>query len=213
METGLVKTVCSIHPYMSGSVRIGEASAAIEIGTSPAERQVEPNVAAAEVREFVLPVKESVPSIAVVDAEDNVWFTMGGGGWGNIALPPLSFVGRLTIDGEYRQYQLPSKAAGSSGVSVSKDGIICVTELMAGKIGKLDWKRQKVEEITLRSEPAWPTGLSFDAEGNLWFSMTRANKIGCLSPDGSTREFPVPTLGGHPTGIAVDSYKNVWSAE
>src|SRR5215471_7482392 len=73
------------------------------------------------VLEFPLPVANSVPGILMIDKEDNVWFTMGGGGFGNISYPPLNKVGRLTLDGDIRIYSTPEDGSGPSGIALASD--------------------------------------------------------------------------------------------
>jgi virginiamycin B lyase len=210
---GIVKTGCSIHPYMYGIVLVGdipETALPPAMSENPQSSSMAPS---AQFREFSLPVLNAVPGIIEVDKDDYIWFTMGGGGWANITYPPLNLVGRITVDGDFRQYSLPTKDSGPNGIVVSPKGILYISELMAGKIATLDPKRKVIEEISIPVASAWPTAMSCDGTGNLWVSITRANMIACLSPEGMIWKVPVPTAGAHPTGLQVDDAGNVWFAE
>ena len=209
----VVKTSCEIHPYMYGIVIVGEPPAAlISAVESTAQVPSAPGVSV-EVVEFPIPIPNAVPGILDIDRQDNVWVTLGGGGWGNIAHPPLSHFGRLTSDGDFTIYSTPTEASGPSGLLVGKGGVIYITALMAGKIVRFDPASGAIEEITIPTETAWPTGLDQAADDSLWFSETKGDKIGRLGSDGTVTEIRIPTEGAHPTGLALDSRGNVWIAE
>jgi virginiamycin B lyase len=54
-------------------------------------------------------------------------------------------------------------------------------------------------------------GITSDQNGIIWFTETRANKIGRLDPEsGQIREYDIPTKNAKPTTIAVDSRGNPW---
>lgn len=209
----VVKASCEIHPYMYGIVIVGDPPASL-IETT--ERQA-PSTGAAgvsvDVVEYPMPVPNSVPGILYPDAQDNIWVTLGGGGWGNIAHPPLPKFARLTADGDITVYSTPTDASGPSGVRVGRDGRVYLTLLMGGKIARFDPRTKVIEEFPIPTDTPWPTGLELAPDGAVWFNETKGNKVGRLSPDGVITEYPVPTENGRPTGIALDSKGNVWIAE
>jgi streptogramin lyase/plastocyanin len=212
-ESAIVKTACSVHPYMYGFVIAGDISDERIASVTSATHDENAHSSRGEILEFPLPVANSVPGIIAIDEQDFAWFTMGGGGWANINHPPLNFVGRLSREGDFAQFDLPTRESGPSGLTLAPSGMVFITQLMSGKLAKLDSRRRIVEEIPTASPHSWPTGLDLDRNGNLWFAMTRANRIGRLSPDGSVQEYTVPTLDARPTGIKVDREGNVWFAE
>lgn len=211
-EDAVIKTSCEVHPYMYGMIIVGNPPDAL---VSAMESTVgsASGGALARILEFPLPVPNSVPGIIAIDSDDNIWFTMGGGGFANINYPPLSKIGRLTIDGDVTVYTLPTPAAGPSGIAISPDGIVFVTELFGNKIARLDPSRHLIEEYPIPTPESWPTGLVLDAEGNLWFNETKGNKIGRLSAAGVITEFDVPTSASRSTGMAIDQQGNIWIAE
>lgn len=209
----VIKTSCEIHPHMYGIVIVGAPSASL---ISAVESRVPTPSApglSVDIVEFPLPVPNSVPGILVIDPQDNVWVTMGGGGWGNIAHPPLPHFARLTADGDISVYSTPTAASGPSGILLAPDGNLFITEIMGGKIARFDPRTKAIEEYAIPTENAWPTGLDLAADGSLWFNQTKGNKVGRLSPDGVITEFAVPTEKGNPTGMDIDSKGNIWIAE
>lgn len=209
----VVRTSCEIHPYMYGILVVGHPSDALikaveATATTPAHGAV-----STRILEFPLPVPNSVPGIIALDANDNAWFTMGGGGWGNINHPPLPKFGRLTLDGDISVYSTPTAESGPSGLLVAPDQTIYITELMAGKIAHFDPRTRNIDEFDVPTNPAWPTGLALSQGGELWFNETKGNKVGTLHANGHVSEIAVPTAGAHPTGMVIDHAGTVWIAE
>jgi virginiamycin B lyase len=209
----VVRTSCEIHPYMYGIVIVGDPPASLIASVESPLKAPAGSGQVAHIIEYPIPVPNSVPGILAIDRHDNVWMTLGGGGWANIAHPPLSSFGRLTADGDFTVYQTPTRASGPSGIILDRGGNVLITELMGGKIARFDPVRRAFEEFPIPTPTAWPTGLALDRAGTLWFNQTKGNKVGRLSPDGAMVEFPVPTPGAHPTGMDIDSRGNVWIAE
>lgn len=210
----VVRTSCEIHPYMYGIVIVGNPPASmIAAVESPVKGPLVSSALAAHIVEYPIPVPNSVPGILAIDRQDNIWVTLGGGGWANIAHPPLSSFARLTADGDFTVYRTPTPASGPSGLLLDRKGNVLLTLLMGGKIARFDPVRSAFEEFPIPTPVSWPTGLALDRGGNLWFNQTKGDKVGRLSPSGAMVEFPVPTPGAHPTGMDIDSRGNVWIAE
>lgn len=55
-------------------------------------------------------------------------------------------------------------------------------------------------ELPFRSQPV---DITTGPDGNLWFTESGRGRIGRLTPDGQLREFPLPTPGADPRGIAA----------
>ncbi|GAA4790769.1 virginiamycin B lyase family protein [Lysobacter hankyongensis] len=212
-EDAVVKASCEIHPYMYGIVIVGDPPAELIATTeSQMPSTASPGIVI-DIVEFPIPVPNSVPGILFPDAQDNIWVTLGGGGWGNIAHPPLSKFARLTADGDLSIYDTQTPGSGPSGVRVGKDGRVYLTLLMAGRIARFDPTTKTIEEFRIPTDTSWPTGLELATDGAVWFNETKGNKVGRLSVDGIITEYAVPTVDGRPTGIALDSRGDVWIAE
>lgn len=210
-EDAVVRTSCEIHPYMYGMLIVGnppsELISAIESGSTGKPGST------GKFKEFPLPVPSSVPGVVAIDSDDSVWFTMGGGGFANLANPPLSHVGRMTSDGDLTVYTLPQEHAGPSGISLGSHGTAYVTEFFGNSIAKIDSNTKTVREFTIPTPDSWPTGIGQDSKGAVWFNETKGNKVGKLTPDGVILEYPVPTPNARATGLVVDKDDRVWIAE
>lgn len=55
--------------------------------------------------------------------------------------------------------------------------------------------------------------LVMDRAGDIWFTERISNRIGKLRPDGTIKEYDIPTKGGYALGVDLDSKGNVWFAE
>jgi len=209
----VVRASCEIHPHMYGIVVVGRPPASL---IQAVESRVEPLGSpglTVDVAEYPLPVPASVPGVLAVDAHGDLWVTLGGGGWGNIAHPPLAKFAHFTADGDLTVYDTPTPASGPSGLILAPDGTLYLTLLMAGKIARFDPRSRTTREFSIPTDPAWPTGLALAADGSLWFNQTKGNKVARLGPDGTISEFPVPTEGAHPTGMGIDSRGRIWIAQ
>jgi virginiamycin B lyase len=211
-EDAVVRSSCEIHPYMYGILIVGNPSSELVRAVESESPAVNAG-ATVRYREFPLPVADSIPGILAVDEEDSTWFTMGGGGFGNIFVPPLSNIGRMTSEGDLAVYTLPTTAAGPSGIVLGEHGVAYVTEFFGNKIARIDANTKTVTEFPLPTSNAWPTGIARDSSGNIWFSETNGNKIGKLTPQGSIVEYPLPTADTRSTGIAIDHEGQVWISE
>jgi virginiamycin B lyase len=209
----VIKISCEIHPYMYGMVVVGDPPGDMIKAVETELQRPTVGQASARIIEFPLPIPNSVPGILAVDGEDNVWLTLGGGGWGNINFPPLDKFARLTIDGDISIFSTPTPDSGPSGLLIDPDGTIFITELMAGKIARFSPRQKTIEEFTVPTTPSWPTGLAVERDGSLWFNETKGNKVGKLLRDGTIVEYPVPTDGANPTGMVIDARGAVWIAE
>jgi streptogramin lyase/plastocyanin len=212
-EDAVVRTSCEIHPYMYGILIVGKPSnELIKALDSGLDGKTEAGTAV-RYREFPMPISNSVPGIMALDEDDAAWFTMGGGGYGNISVPPLSHVGRLSADGDLVVYTLPTPGAGPSGIVLGEHGVAYVTEFFGNKIARIDANTKAITEIPIPTPNAWPTGIARDSRGNIWFNETNGNKVAKLTPRGNIVEYPLPTAATRSTGLAVDRDDSVWISE
>jgi streptogramin lyase len=58
-----------------------------------------------------------------------------------------------------------------------------------------------------------PWGITAGPDGNVWFTESRGNAIGRISPTGVIRSYPLPTPRSAPRGITLGSDGNLWFAE
>jgi virginiamycin B lyase len=211
-DDAVIKTACEVHPYMYGIVVIGNPPDSLLV-SSEAATAAKTSETHLRILEFPLPTADSVPSIMAIDAEDNLWFTMGGGGFANINYPPQSMIGKMTLDGDMTVHHLPTPASAPDGLVIAPDGTVFITEFLGNKIARIDPRRKTTEEFTIPTPDSWPTALALDSQGNLWFNENKGNKIGRLSPTGIIREYLIPTQNARPTGMVIDAQDRVWFAQ
>jgi virginiamycin B lyase len=77
-----------------------------------------------------------------------------------------------------------------------------------------------IEEYLTPTPDSSPTDLHFDGQGNLWFTMINANKLGRLAPalakagqSVGITEYPVPTPNSQPHYLAIDAQDRIWFTE
>ncbi|HTO87142.1 MAG TPA: hypothetical protein VMR54_06385 [Thermoanaerobaculia bacterium] len=71
---------------------------------------------------------------------------------------------------------------------------------------------QTITELTI-SAGSSPASIVAGKDGNLWFTESRNDKIGRISPSGVITEFPIPTPNSSPGGIAAGADGNLWFTE
>src|SRR6266849_6159223 len=60
---------------------------------------------------------------------------------------------------------------------------------------------------------AFPMAITPGPDGNLWFTEKAGNRIGRITPQGTTVEFPLPTANRFPEGITAGPDGNLWFTE
>src|SRR6266436_741926 len=69
-------------------------------------------------------------------------------------------------------------------------------------------KAGKVTEFGIPTNNSQPAGITLGPDGNLWFTESRADQIGKITPNGSITEYPLPS--GVASGIAAGPDGNLW---
>ncbi len=71
-----------------------------------------------------------------------------------------------------------------------------------------------ISTFTMLSENAGPTTISIAPNGDIWYTLSAANAIGRMSPDGSGMvEFQIPTPNSSPRIISLGADGNMWFSE
>jgi virginiamycin B lyase len=173
-------------------------------------RTTPPSLAAAAhtikglVREWTVPVEDSLPHDPAVDAQDHVWVT----------LMQANQLGRFDPDtGRWKFFSVPAQNAGPHGLVADAQGNIWFTENSAGKIGRLDPQSGVVTEFAVAGvkDPHTPV---FGPDGALWFTAQNANSITRMNTNtGEMKSFAVPTAAAMPYGIVVGPDGALWFCE
>lgn len=118
-------------------------------------------------------------------------------------------IGRITLTGEFKEFDIPTENAQAYGVVSAPDGNLWFTESNVGKIGRLEIKTGKITEFALSNPQSRPRDITVGPDGHLWFSLNGSDHIGRISMTGDIKEFPLPA-DTKPIGIASGGDGNVW---
>jgi virginiamycin B lyase len=143
--------------------------------------------------------------------DGNMWFTN-----------PVNFfniarVGKISMKGAIREYDIPPHANGAGTVGTVPWGIT------AGPDGNL-WFADQFDQfgrVTTGGDvtmfPAGPGSTPSDvaagADGNLWFTAQYGSRIVRVTLDGVKTAFALPAPFAGPTGITAGPHKTVWFVE
>lgn len=168
-----------------------------------------------EILEFPMLGPDRVPGVLAVDAQDNIWFTAGGGGFSRLAAVPLNNkIGKLSPDGKITEFETPTIESGPTSIHVGREGHIWFTERGGNKLGELDPATGKIKEYEIPSPMSAATGITVDPEGRVWYAAKMSSKIGVLDPaTGQIKEYATPTPKSQPSTITYDHDGNIWFDE
>ena len=165
--------------------------------------------------EFPLPSPDSVPGVLAIDAQDNIWFTEGGGGYSKLAAVPLNNkIGRLSKDGRIKEYETPTPESAPTSIHVGKEGHIWFTERAGNHLGELDPDSGQITEYAIPTAGSGTTGITVTPDGRIWYASKTVSKVGVFDPQ--THQFTelnTPTPKSEPSTITYDSAGNVWFDE
>ncbi len=145
--------------------------------------------------------KGSWPRGITTGPDGNVWFAEMAG----------NKIGRITPQGEFAEYPIPTEDAQAYSVVTGPDKNIWFTESGAGKIGQLDVKTGAIKEFPLADPKSRPRDMTVGPDGNLWFSENATDRIGRITPSGEVTGFELPK-GSQPIGVAAGGDGNIWFA-
>lgn len=174
------------------------------------------------ITEYALP-EGSRPFQAVAGPDGALWLTMKGGrcdpGTGNR-------IGRLTIEGEFNEYVVPTEKGYPSAITNGPDGALWFGIQFGNKIGRITTDGVITEyPVPTGGTFRDPSGCSYETsspaegaiitgpDGNLWFTEAIGNKIGRITPAGRIAEFLVPTPNSGPLGMTVGPDGALWFIE
>ena len=91
----------------------------------------------------------------------------------------------------------------------------CTSNLPPGEIAEFNPSTSSwMYTYQLPAGYAQPIFLTFDAQGQLWFSLPMGNSIGMFNPANSTfQQWPVPTANAGPWDLAIDHNGKIWFTE
>jgi virginiamycin B lyase len=143
--------------------------------------------------------KGSWPRGITVGPDGQIWF----------AEMAANKIGRITLTGEFSEFDIPTADAQAYSVVTGPDQNLWFTESAAGKIGRLDVKTGKIIEFPLDDPKSRPRDMTVGPDGHLWFSLNGSDRIGRISMSGEIKEFALPA-DTKPIGIAAGADGNIW---
>jgi hypothetical protein len=91
-------------------------------------------------------------------------------------------IGRVTANGQFTEYPVPTAQSGPSGITLGPDGNLWFTESTANKIGRVALGSSvKITEYRVPTPHSSPEGITTGPDGNLWFTEANGNTIGHLT--------------------------------
>jgi streptogramin lyase len=148
-----------------------------------------------------LPPRNSANPAAITAGPDgNLWFTD----------QSAQAVGRITPAGAITEYPAPVAVGtfptASHQITAGPDGNLWFTEyrssfqhtgfpnlISESKIAKIT-PAGVITEFPLPDPASAPLGITVGPDGRLWFTESRANKIGSITTDGTIQEFTIPKI-------------------
>jgi virginiamycin B lyase len=165
---------------------------------------LQPSIAdSLEIREWLVPWKDSTPSDPYVDKTGRVWFV---GQRGN-------YVANMKpADGLFNRYDLES-GTGPHNLIVDDKRNIWYAGNLKRHIGKLSPSTGQITKIKMPHRKAKdPHTLVFNSEGDIWFTVQNGNFVGKLTvTDNHVELISISTKKARPYGIIVDRNDNPWA--
>jgi virginiamycin B lyase len=158
-----------------------------------------------DIREWLVPWKDSRPRDPYVADDGRVWFVGQRG----------HYVANLTPEAnQFNRYDL-APGTGPHNLIVDDNGDIWYAGNLASHIGLLDPDTGQITRIDMPERSARdPHTLTFDSRGDIWFTVQQGNFVGKLTrADRRVQLIKVPTGRSRPYGIVVDSQDVPWVVE
>jgi virginiamycin B lyase len=166
--------------------------------------------------EFQIPAPRSpAPNYAfeIAQGPDGaLWFTNRG----------ANTIGRVTTDGVFTAYAIPTANTEVTGIAAGPDGALWFTELEANQIGRVTVggaftvfpiPNVKTDPGTYSS----PQGICLGPDGAMWFinggKGSGSGAVGRITTDGTFTEFPLPIADSAPFDICVGPDGALWFTE
>jgi virginiamycin B lyase len=171
-----------------------------------------------QVSEFEIPTPNSSQpreGFLGVGTDGAVWFTE--------SAAEANKLGRITMDGQITEYPIPTARSFPAGIAAGPDGAVWFTEAWGNKIGRISTDGEFLEfpipsAVQVQTPfgeilTSFPLGIVSGPDGALWFTESRANRIGRVTADGVITEYEVPTPDSRPLRLAVGPDSALWFTE
>lgn len=154
--------------------------------------------------EFELPRKNSYPVAMTLDRSGAVWFAASSG----------NYIGRVGADGAVTVHAPPKQGSldfTPQHLTLGPDGNLWMTDRGHNAIYRFALATGQFSRFDIATPRAHPARIRPGTDGNLWFTMTAARKVGRITPQGAITEFELGDLaGGTPRDIVATPDGSVW---
>ena len=164
-----------------------------------------------EISEFLL-LGDAYPHSIVAGPDGAMWFTEEG----------RNAIGRITTSGVITEFPLGFHA-GPAGITAGPDGALWFAERYANQIGRITTSGEITHfliptpgshsDCEFDLYACGPISIAVGPDGALWFTEYFQNQIGRITTSGEITEFPIPTPGSGPYGIAAGLDRNLYFTE
>jgi streptogramin lyase len=165
--------------------------------------------------EFALPDAGTFPQDITVGPDGTLWFTAGFAATLRGSEGAPSKIGRITPDGDVREFALNSAEGPPHEIVGGPDGNLWFTRPLGNRIARIT-SEGVLTNFTVPTPYSRPDSITLGPDNALWFTERLADKIGRLTMDGRFSEYPLPPFGGgarRPAGITTGPDGNIWTAE
>jgi virginiamycin B lyase len=128
-------------------------------------------------------------------------------------------IGRLTVDGQLREFVIPTTTTAFNGgtfpdrIVVGPDGNLWFTEAFTGNIGRITPAGVITEFFAHFANNGGPVGLTVGTDGALWFANPNDRVIGRMTTRGLVTALFHAPAGVTPYFITAGSDANLWFAD
>jgi streptogramin lyase len=102
--------------------------------------------------------------------DGNVWFTR-----------LLNQVGRVTPDGSFAEFLVPTPGGNPQDITAGPDGNLWFTESAGNRVGRVT-PAGVFAEVLLPHDLSWPQGITTGPDGKVWFAEQIGDRIGNVAP-------------------------------
>jgi virginiamycin B lyase len=150
---------------------------------------------------YAVPTAGAELSAIATGPDQTVWFAESG----------VDKVGRLTLDGDIHEFDLPP-GSDVNDLSEGPNGAMFLALSDGDAIGRINL-RWRLEIFDLPHGSA-PRGITGGPDGAAWFTEWGRNRIGRIDGNGSITEFEIPTPeNSHPRSIVRAGDNALWFSE
>jgi streptogramin lyase len=153
---------------------------------------------------YNMPIASNAPMCIVRGHDDAMWYTelMG------------NRVGRITMDGEFQRWEIPTPYGAPTGLKVANNGDLLIAYWFSPKIARMTPDGHFTEWEVPAEKGEVQAGLMAGPDGGVWFTQPRAGRIGKISLDGDLTWYEIPGARGRfPLGLFTAPDGAVWFSE